>query len=159
MPDLSRLAALQAGLSAIAPLLQTLSPAVTALVNVVHPLVSLNVVQLLSQVLSGGLVTNLTTAVNSATTCLVTCFNSTLAGVETTLGDTLTLQTLDDIADIAGDSLDGIQTLLSAPNHTHNTKRISVAVQILPNAQGKSIGPSKPVWLSTVVHDPQDGLL
>jgi hypothetical protein len=45
---------------------------------------------------------------------------------------------------------------IDATNHTHNTKRLTVAVVLAPKTGS---GPSKPVWATSVVSDPDEGLL
>ncbi len=45
---------------------------------------------------------------------------------------------------------------LSLADHTHNTKRVTVAVVLEPRTGS---GPSKPVWATSIVSDPDAGLL
>jgi hypothetical protein len=45
---------------------------------------------------------------------------------------------------------------IDATDHTHNTKRLTVAVVLTPR---NGSGPGKPVWATSVVSDPDEGLL
>jgi hypothetical protein len=45
---------------------------------------------------------------------------------------------------------------IDAADHTHNTKRLTVAVVLAPRTGS---GPFKPVWATSVVSDPDEGLL
>ena len=68
------------------------------------------------------------------------------------------LEAILDPDEVAAD-LDALADALEAvslSDHTHNTKRVTVAVVLDPR---DSTGPTKPVWATSVISDPDSGLL
>jgi hypothetical protein len=85
---------------------------------------------------------------------IVSCPGSTSA-LYTNLNATITnLQSAD--YDAAFDELVDSLGELSSADHTHNTKRVTVAVVLEPRTGS---GPLKPVWATSVVSNPAEGLL
>ena len=75
---------------------------------------------------------------------LWTNLNSTITNLENADFET----SIADLTDSLGE--------LDLADHTHNTKRVTVAVVLDPR---DGSGPSKPVWATSIVSDPDEGLL
>ncbi len=146
--DLSSFETLKTALTVIAPTIAALQAPIQSLTGIISPLASLNLVQLLVGAVNAVL--TLPSAVNGLTT-VVTGLNSALNSIK---GPSANGQA--QISSLSATTKTAIQTLLSNPNTTHNTKRLTVAVWL----DGKlNAGLREPVWAATVVSDPKDGLL
>jgi Tfp pilus assembly protein PilV len=150
VPSLADVSVVVATLQALGPVLTTVSSTTTHVGAIVTNLASLNLFGLLGAVVQAPVilvdVAKLVTARSTITTLL--------GGLTDTLGHPTQLTTL--ATDLTS-SLTKLAGLLAAPDTTHNSKRLTVAVQLLDAGDGW--GPSRPIWLSTVVTDPEDGLL
>lgn len=150
LPDLSQIAAINTVLGLINPILGTIAPIVDDVGEILHSLLNLDVFGLLSAVVKAPVI-----LVKQAIMLVqVARLQSILGSVTDTLGDPTSLVKLATnltapIGDLVG--------FLAAPNTTHNTKRISVAVVVMPN--GEHAGPRAPIWMSSVVTNPADGIL
>ncbi|MDX6691446.1 MAG: hypothetical protein QOG15_2903 [Solirubrobacteraceae bacterium] len=146
--DLSSFETLSAALTSVAPVIAALATPTANLSVSVHALASLNLASLLTASVTAvitlpPLVSALTTAAGNVTTVL----NAVKA-------DAANGQTK--IKTLAQDVKTAVDVLLNQPNTTHNTKRLTVAVWLDANSNA---GLKLPVWASTVVSDPKDGLL
>ncbi len=146
--ELDSLETLEAALSAAGPAIAALQTPIANLAAIVGPLASMNLAQLL--VASSTAVLSLPAAAN-ALTAAVASLTSVLDSVK---DDAANGQTR--IGTLAGEVRSAIETLLARPHTTHNTKRLTVAVWL---DEHLNAGLRKPVWASTIVSDPKDGLL
>jgi hypothetical protein len=81
-----------------------------------------------------------------------------LTGVTDSSGNAVTYTNLHTLVDTETTNVNSLLSLLSsASNTTHNTKRVTVAAWLLNPAANS--GPQRPIWATTVVTNPQDGLL
>jgi type II secretory pathway pseudopilin PulG len=151
LPDLGQLKLIKNALTTLTPILSTVSAVVGPLATALHSLLNLNVLNALTATLAA------TPAVLAAVTQLpaaLTGITNLLAGVKDTLGNPMAL------ASMLTSTVTGITQLvgfLLNPNTTHNTKRVSVAVWLKDRKVG--YGPNKPIWLTSIVTDPTEGLL
>lgn len=146
--DLSSFETLSTALSSVAPVIGALAAPTANLSTAVHSLASLNLVSLLTASVTAvvtlpPLVSAITTSATNVTTAL-NAVKSDAANGQTK------------IKTLAQDAKTAVDTLLNQPNTTHNTKRLTVAVWLDTNINA---GVKAPVWASTVVSDPKDGLL
>ncbi|MGH2840831.1 MAG: type IV pilus modification PilV family protein [Solirubrobacteraceae bacterium] len=146
--DLSSFEELKTALTVVGPMIAALQAPVASVAAIVGPLASLNLVQLLTAAVNA--VVTLPTAVNGLT--------SAVGGLTTALnqvkGTAANGQTK--VKTLAETTKTAIDTLLAQPHTTHNTKRLTVAIWFDPKPNA---GVRSPVWASTVVSDPKDGLL
>lgn len=150
IPSLAELQAVVTVLEALNPILGAIAPLVDHVGDLVHDLVSLNLFGLLEAVVKAPLIIADSVALLVQQQALTTL----LGGVTDTLGNPTSLVSL---ATGLTTSLTDLVAFLAAPDTTHNTKRVTVAVQLLNPSGGH--GPKAPVWMSTVITDPEDGLL
>jgi prepilin-type N-terminal cleavage/methylation domain-containing protein len=150
VPNLSNVKAITSTLAALVPVLNAVSPVVDDVGNLVHSLVNLNLLGLLGAVVKAPLIV----ADQATIVAKLGTINSILGGVVDSAGNPAQLTTLVTSLTTA---LPNLVAYLANPDTTHNTKRVSVAVQVLNDGNGSA--PKKPVWVTTVVTDPNDGLL
>jgi type II secretory pathway pseudopilin PulG len=149
LPDLGQLQIMSTALTTLNPLLQAVSPLITSVGGALHSLLGLNILNAVVKVLvaTPAIVTALPTLL-ADTPQIVSGLTVTVAGGPTGLATLATSLT---------GSLTKLLQFLASPDTTHNTKRISVAVWLQDRKVG--YGPDKPIWMSTVVSDPSEGLL
>ncbi|WP_205697970.1 hypothetical protein [Conexibacter sp. SYSU D00693] len=146
--QLSKLNVVKTALTTLKPLLQSLDTLVDDVNDIVLPLLNLNVLALL-------------VAVPQAVISLPSIVSSLLT-VVTNLPNVITslardgLQLVPWLAETATGLATAVTQILVAPNTTHNTKRVTVAI-VVDHQDGT--GPQSPVWASTVISDPNAGLL
>jgi type II secretory pathway pseudopilin PulG len=146
--DLSSFETLDTALTTVTPVIGALAAPTANLSTAVHSLASLNLVSLLTASVTAVLtLPPLVSAITTAATNTTNILNSVKA-------DAANGQTK--IKTLAQDAKTAVDTLLNQPNTTHNTKRLTVALWLDTNSNA---GVNKPVWASTVVSDPKDGLL
>jgi prepilin-type N-terminal cleavage/methylation domain-containing protein len=142
LPDLAQVSVLKTALTALNPVLVTLS----STVDTVSALLSLNLVALVTHIADINSLTSTLTGLLAQLTPLV---NSALD----TAGHPAQVVTL---ATSLTTTLTKLGQFLATPNTTHNTKRVSVAVWIERNGVGYA--PNKPLWVSGVITDPAAGI-
>lgn len=150
VPSLADVQAVSAVLTALNPVLAAIAPLTQDVGQLLHSLVSLNLFGLLGAVVKAPLIVADAVALVTQKTLLT----GILGGVVDTLGSPATLPSL---ATGLTTSLTKLAGFLAAPDTTHNTKRITVAVVLLNPPAGRRA--PDPAWVSTVVTDPADGLL
>lgn len=144
---LGELETLRALLSALSPLLRSLEVPIGTVNSILVALLRLDVLELLTAILKA--VTQLPAVVNGLLGTL-TKIPQVLVGLGTDLprlGQHLTT--------IVGSLTSTLKQLLAQPDTERNTKRITVAVVVDSPHQS---GPQRPIWASTVVIDPDEGL-
>lgn len=151
LPDLSAISAVATVLGQLNPILGTIAPLVDDVADVLHSLLDLNVFGLLSAVVKAPVIL----VKQAALLVQLPRLSSLLSSVVDTAGNPTTLVAL---ATGLTSSLGDLVGFLAAPNTTHNTKRISVAVVVVPKGGGH-VTPRAPIWVSSVVTDPSDGIL
>lgn len=131
------------------PQLGTLSTTVTVIRNALVPILPpIGPVTLLARLPT--VLDTVTTAASNAVLAAVTSIDNALFAA---FGDLSNPGTAYD--SVFSPLISDLQALAVAPDTTHNTKRVTVAV-VLPDQAGS--GPFKPIWMSTVVSDPKASL-
>lgn len=150
VPSLADVQAVTAVLGALNPVLSAIAPLTQDVGQLLHSLVNLDLFGLLGAVVKAPLI------VADAVLLVVqqNVLSSVLGGVVNALGSPATLPSL---ATGLTTSLTKLAGFLLAPDTTHNTKRVTVAVVLLNPPSGRRA--PDPAWVSTVVTDPADGLL
>jgi hypothetical protein len=150
VPSLADVQAVTAVLGALNPVLAAIAPLTQDVGQLLHSLVNLDLFGLLGAVVKAPLI------VADAVLLVVqqNVLSSVLGGVVNALGSPATLPSL---ATGLTTSLTKLAGFLLAPDTTHNTKRVTVAVVLLNPPSGRRA--PDPAWVSTVVTDPADGLL
>jgi len=151
VPSLADMSAASTAIGSVKSQLDTMIPAISDAKTRTGNLVSnlLNVLGL------GGLVSSNSSALASDHTTIVG--KPALSGITDSSGNAVSYTNLHTLLDTETTNVNSLLSLLSSANTTHNTKRITVAAWLL-NPPANS-GPQRPIWATTVVTNPQDGLL